>query len=795
MGRASPARGWTAPSERNRTRPQAPSPGFDRLPGTVRAPVHRTPGSHGAPLEHRNDVQGLRAVAVVLVVLWHAGVAFVPGGYVGVDVFFVLSGFLITRLLLDGAERRGHVSLREFYARRAKRILPAAALTLVVTDFAAVHLMNFVRAKEAVQDSVWAAVFAANIQLAHRGADYFAQGQPPSPVQHFWSLAVEEQFYLVWPLLLTLVLAAAGLRRRRASRTAAPGPARVSRNARIGLAATIALVGLGSLAWSVVETRRSAGAAYFSTFTRIWELAMGAALAIGASMMPRLPDRTRAVLGWTGLVAIVVAAARFSQGTAFPGSAALVPTTGAALVIAAGIGNEQSRWGVGRLLGIRPLGYVGDRSYALYLWHWPVLLIAAAYAGRALPVDVNLLLVAGAFLLSILSFRLVENPVRRTRLTRPVGTSAVLWGTSVGLVLAVAAFNLHAIAATSRTDTTGREPPPILHADAPTPGPQGAPPTLPADPTRTAIPAVVAAVQAARNGSPVPSRLIPPLGELLDDRYPPIPDCWGMRSDPDDLTKCTLFAGGSSGTIALIGDSHARQWLPAVAWTARSEGWSVVPLLHMGCWPASYVAGGECEAYVGWAEQQVRTLRPDVVLIGGELRFLGPDGIALSAQGIAGLVAAVRPFARHVVVIGDPPAREFQPVDCLLAHGATLASCTWTLTPEQIGVYRAAQLAATGAGAAFLDTWGWFCFERQCPTVVGHTVTYRENDHISPSYATELRELFRAAFTAEVSDPTGERAEPLGAATAACGAGRSPRGTPGTPCPRPRGRPRSRPSP
>src|SRR3954470_18995486 len=166
------------------------------------------------PVRHRDDLQGLRAVAVLLVVLGHAGVPYLQGGYVGVDVFFVLSGFLITGLLLRQFGRDGRIKLAEFYVRRARRILPAAVLTLVVTDLVAHQLLNVVRAREAVGDSVWAAFFMANVHFARAGSDYFAQGQPPSPVQHFWTLAVEEQFYIVWPVLLAAVLGIAVLRRR-----------------------------------------------------------------------------------------------------------------------------------------------------------------------------------------------------------------------------------------------------------------------------------------------------------------------------------------------------------------------------------------------------------------------------------------------------------------------------------------------------------------------------------------------------------------------------------------------------
>jgi len=335
---------------------------------------------------HRRELQGLRAVAVLLVVLDHGGVPFLQGGYVGVDVFFVLSGYLITGLLLRQAGRDGRIRLSDFYVRRARRILPAAVLTLVVTDLAAHQLLNLVRAREAVGDSVWAAFFMANVHFARAGSDYFAQGQPPSPVQHYWTLAVEEQFYLVWPIVLAGVLAVPFLRRR--------------------LLWIVLAAAAGSLAWSIHSTATDATYAYFSTVTRAWELALGAALAIAA---PRL----RGAAAWLGLACICIAAVAFSSSTPFPGYAALLPTIGAALVIAAAPGSGS------RLLSLAPFRYVGDRSYAFYLWHWPVLVIAAEYVGHDLSTAVRLGLLAGAFGLSILSYAFFENPIRQMR---PIST-------------------------------------------------------------------------------------------------------------------------------------------------------------------------------------------------------------------------------------------------------------------------------------------------------------------------------------------------------------------------------------
>ena len=302
---------------------------------------------------HRGDIQGLRAVAVLLVVFAHAGVWFLPGGFVGVDVFFVLSGFLITNLLLVEARARGSVSLLEFYVRRARRILPAAALTLLVTDVAAFFLLNFLRAGDAIHESLYAAAFTANFRFAQHEVDYFAQAEPPSPLLHYWSLSVEEQFYLVWPLLFSMALFGfAFIRRHRG----------MARRYERRLLVVVLVLAAASLAWSIHATATLPQAAYFSPFTRAWELGLGAALAVSASFIGRAPLVARALMGWDGMAAIAYAAVGFSERTPFPGSAALVPTVGTALAIVAGMGDRSPRLAVGRLLELRPMRIVGDRS-------------------------------------------------------------------------------------------------------------------------------------------------------------------------------------------------------------------------------------------------------------------------------------------------------------------------------------------------------------------------------------------------------------------------------------------------
>ena len=666
-------------------------------------------------MAHRDDIQGLRAVAVLLVVLAHAGVPFLTGGFVGVDVFFVLSGFLITGILLAEAEALGRISLFDFYLRRARRILPAAALTLVVTDVAAHHLLNFVRAREAVSDSLWAAAFGANIHFAREGSDYFAQGQPPSPLLHFWSLSVEEQFYLVWPGVLALVVCAFALRRK-------------------ALLAVVAVAAIGSLAWSILETRSSPVDAYFSTFARAWELALGASLAIA---LPWLRRARLGPLGWVGLAAVGASAVWFSGATPFPGYAALLPAAGAACLIAAGA--SPRRLSPARLLGTEPLRYVGDRSYSFYLWHWPVLVIAAEYAGHDLGLGMKLLLVLGAFGLSILSYRLIENPIRRLRLNRPVG--ALLWPASAGLVVVLSLVILRSIGATAErfeAAAAAVKPPALVEtASAAT--------VLPAK----SLPAVVAAVRAAERGDPLPSPLTPPVDKLRGDFYT-FPDGCTPSGHGTSSKACRLGSAGAAKTIVVFGDSHAEMWMPAILAMARRDGWAVVPLVKVRCVPRSWGGTDECGRWSRWAKRRAEALRPDVtLLIGSRAGTVDP---LRSVRPLAAMSSALKRFSASVIVIGDSPSQTRDPVDCLLAPGATMKTCTGKGTAVQARAEAAVAANAKRDGVDYIDTRPWFCGHPHgssttllCPMVVNQTIAYVDRGHVSRTYALELAPLFRTA--------------------------------------------------
>lgn len=347
----------------------------------------------------RADVQGLRMIAVVAVIMDHL-LHWPAGGFVGVDIFFVISGFLITGLLLREQERTGTISFWGFYRRRIKRILPVATLVVILTVAASFLLLSRVRATSAFWDGVWATLFSANWHYAAEGTDYFQPDVAVSPLQHYWSLAVEEQFYFVWPWLMLLLFWLSGKNRGGSS----------SKSVRAVQLAILVLI-VGSFAWSMWESAGSPTWAYFSTFSRAWELGIGAAIAVFAKVFTRIPDALRPVLAWTGLVGITVSVFVVTSERSFPAPWALLPVLATALVIIAGTGGTQRYlWPLTNPVST----YVGDVSYSLYLWHWPVIILLAVY----LPLDtLQNQAIAMAIILgcSVASYHFVENPIRRSR--------------------------------------------------------------------------------------------------------------------------------------------------------------------------------------------------------------------------------------------------------------------------------------------------------------------------------------------------------------------------------------------
>ena len=346
------------------------------------------------------------------------------GGFVGVDVFFVLSGFVITGLLLREHAVSGKTRLLAFYGRRSRRILPAATLVIIVTVLAAYHWLGFLTGNDTAHVGRTASLFYSNFYFIATGTNYLASQAPPSALQNFWSLSVEEQFYVVYPTLF--ILACLCWRRI---------------DIRFKLVALLTCGIVASLAWSIHQTSADEIAAFFSPFTRAWELALGALVAVASPQLAKIPRAIALAMSWAGLAGIAVAAVLYSSTTTYPGSAAMLPVFGAALVVAGG--TARPRMGGELLLRLPPFQWMGKLSYSLYLWHWPILIIAAQYAGHSLSVEDNLLWVLLALGLSVASFFLVENPIRHSRFLARSGLRSVLLGALlIGLSLSLLTFEI-----------------------------------------------------------------------------------------------------------------------------------------------------------------------------------------------------------------------------------------------------------------------------------------------------------------------------------------------------------------
>ena len=368
----------------------------------------------------RPDVEGLRAIAVALVVLFHAGVPGLTGGFVGVDVFFVISGFVITGVLLRERTGSGRNSILAFYGRRSRRIIPAATLVIIVTLLASYHWLGFLTGGSTARDGRAAATFWVNFRFIATGTNYWTSQLPPSPLQNYWSLSVEEQFYVVYPALF-IGVAAMAIRRF---------------DFRHRISAVIGAAIVVSFWWSVVQTSSNATAAYFSPFTRAWELALGALVAINARHLIYLPTWLAAVFSWIGLGGILLAGFVYSPTTPYPGSAVALPVISTAAVIAGG--TAGFRFGAETVLRLLPFQWLGKVSYSMYLWHWPLLIIPMEFAGHKLSLKDNLGWVAVALVISVATYFLIENPIRHAKRLRQswrlsIGLGVVLVATSVGL--------------------------------------------------------------------------------------------------------------------------------------------------------------------------------------------------------------------------------------------------------------------------------------------------------------------------------------------------------------------------
>lgn len=621
-------------------------------------------------------------MAVALVFLFHTWPALVPGGFVGVDVFFVVSGYLVVGLLLRELSSTGRVDFKRFYARRIRRLLPAATAVLCAVAASTPFLLPQTRWRDVATDTIASVFYVQNWHLAARAVDYHALDQAQSPLQHFWSLSIEEQFYLACPALLVIAYKAG----------------------RAGPKALIGIIFVGSLAASILMSADGAG--YFVSTTRMWELALGGLLA-GVTRVPG-----KAWLGILGAVAVGLSGFLIRPEHAFPGWIALMPTLGCAAVLASdgeGLG--------GRLLSGGLLRWIGDRSYSIYLWHWPILVVWTAHDGDLGPWATAVIGLV-TLLLSEASYRLVEE---RFRHAGPWVPRAPIMALASLVPLAIAGWTLLSFGPTRVADA---HPGGAVLFGAPTPP--------------------------AAEPIPGPFKIQEPRHKAFLVQHA------GETRKPRD------FGVPGGRKVRLIGDSHAQHWQEAFAKVAEDRGWSLTMDAKMACGLTTRDVVRRDEPYTAcltWSREvfdAVEADPPEIVILSHTSRQRlwdvgeGEAGLEANREGLREVWNRLADLGVTVVVVPDLPRWPFNPVECALAG----KDCALRIRKNtEFGKDLVESSALSGTSARVLDLTPLVCPDRVCRPVIGNVYVYRDTHHLTPEYAASIADEVGRRLDALLAEP------------------------------------------
>lgn len=659
----------------------------------------------------RPDIQGLRAIAVLAVLIYHIWPEVLPGGYVGVDVFFVISGFLITGLLVREFERSGTVSLVQFYARRIRRLLPAAGATLLAVAIAGFVWLSVSEWRPLSRELLASAFYFENWLLVSRSVDYLAQDAAPSALQHFWSLSVEEQFYIIWPLLMLLV---GGIARR------------FGWAVRTAFKYTLLGLCVASFCYGVYASFVDPAPAYFSTLTRVWELGIGGLLALWGGLA-KSPAVSR-VSGLIGLGAIFFACVFYSSRLPFPGYEALVPVLGAALLIFASLGDGLF---IGRLLRTRPMQYIGDVSYSLYLWHWPIVVFYPVVTGqKSDTMQDGIFIFALSVAIAHVSKYRIEEVFRVSRpgeRWRPF----VLGGVVSFAILVCAQFLV------IRGD---REAASSLYA---------------ASASSAEHPGALALEGNGKSPSAA-TNYIPAAGVARVDRGPAYgldgsERCIG-NEQAEDLSFCSYGSETAPLHVVIVGDSHAVHWLPALELMAATENIRVTGLTKSSCAFTSvmtrFAARGvdrpyeECQRWgrkvVDWLEAE----KPDLVVVSFSPRQAVPgrqheESQQALASGVVTYARELNEAGLKVAAIKQTPWQVEDVPLCMAKPGATIGGCS-TNKREALSVASLELASKQFPDLKLLDFDRYFCQGDNCPAVIGGVLVYRDKHHMTATYARSM---------------------------------------------------------
>lgn len=702
----------------------------------------------------RLDIEGLRAFAVIAVVLDHL-LHWPGGGFVGVDIFFVISGYLISGILLREVRTNGRVDFLNFYIRRVKRIMPAAVLVLSVTVTAAYIIFYSGRAASIAGDAFWALLFSANWRFAILGTDYMNSGSSVSPIQHYWSLGVEEQFYIVWPwvILAGVILAQ-----------------RLKFNARGTLAmlsSAIILPILLSFVFALWETQSSHTVAYFSTISRAWELGAGALLAVLTATHAGFRKWTRLALLWLGLAILIGSLLFITPETPFPAPYAFFPVIGACLIILAGsgpVGADDYRkhaW----ILTNRLSREVGRISYSLYLWHFPVIVLLTAFLPQG-SIRFSVIATVLMVILSMLSFRFVEDPIRRSNLWTKrdatiEGTSSsekdrrktTIWlAAFVALVVVAPLIAFVSLGQKSESSAVN--------------------PTGPASDGIATVAGRQAALGAALRATDWPA-LSPNPAEMGPDGALAKPvewiqdGCLGGALSPlahskdviENAKSCVYGKPDAPSSMIIFGDSTTMSFVPGIRKSLEGKDWTIYVYTVAACSPTLVpvdqdASAQECVRFKEWVVNEIQRLRPTTVVSSFlrnddhlKSKATGGEADAEWMTNIANMARFVIGQGSRYVLLEAPAPAKAEPSQCITRFSRP-ADCV-TDRANAFDVQRDVEsqaLSGLGPNATFVPTVDWFCVEGRCPAFIGNTALYADKNHISARASEELAPLIGRVF-------------------------------------------------
>ncbi len=660
----------------------------------------------------RRDIQGIRALAVLLVLAYHADIPGFSGGYIGVDIFFVISGFLITNLLVREFDMNGKVSLTNFYARRIRRLLPASLVAVVGTLVMSRIWLEPLRLGDLTQDARAAALFVTNLVFASRESDYLQSALPPSPLQHYWSLGVEEQFYIFFPLIVMLLL-------------------KMHRGSKLLLKIGLALITFVSLVLCIALTSELPSATFYLLPFRAWELGAGALLTLVYTQVQRINSTLREILGWLAVGLVLVANFLYDSKTVFPGYAAVLLVVATLMMIAS---DDNSKFGPSRVFEFRILQWVGSRSYSLYLWHWPILIVAkAANKTNLSAVQVALCLFA-TFIFAELSFQFVEQPIHRVpnflrSSRRTMGFGVVL------IVVGLAASLITAPTSAKETEIAQDQSPESSNSVTTTTVFQYSDDQLKEFLNR------------ASEIASLPPDLEPTLVELDADE-PEIYTNGCHDHDLDEPPQCIFGNPNSATSIALVGDSHAAQWFEPLRRIAEQRDFKLQTFTRSGCTPLGLETGvfEKCKVWQQNVLKQLSNEKFSLVIISGftnreELADESPDGLL---KNLGELHAAITANGQEVIYLADTSMPQLHVPICLSANANSVQNCTFLREVAfNAQTYDALKGVWSSESSRFVDLADWFCTSQICPVVIGNMVVYRDISHISSVYALALTNVLQ----------------------------------------------------